>query len=83
MAKTTDKPPAESEPKQRPVKRPAKPRMAYEIPRGIAFDGGDGVQIRVRAGAKVEHGIIPDALIDEYLERGDIIALDNTTTKGK
>jgi hypothetical protein len=66
--------PAEAEPKQRPVKRPAKP--AYHVPRGIAWLEGK-TTIRVKAGADLESGIIPAALIPDYLERGDIVELAN------
>ncbi len=83
MAQTTDttaakrptKPldkPAEAEPKQRPVKRPAKP--AYHVPRGIAWLDG-GVTIRALAGAELEDGVIPADLIHAYLKRGDIVAI--------
>lgn len=76
--KTTDKPvekPAEAEPKQRPVKRPAKP--AYHVPRGIAWLDSKGATIRVKADTNVDDGIIPAELIDDYIERGAIVALES------
>ena len=65
--------PAEAEPKQRPVKRPSKP--AYYVPRGIAWLDDGGVTIRAKAGAELEDGIVPSELVDEYLKRGDLVAL--------
>ncbi len=69
--------PAEAEPKQRPVKRPPKP--AYHVPLGIAWLDPDDekVTIRVMAGIDVDEGIIPDALIPDYLKRGAIVPLTN------
>lgn len=71
----------EPNPKPKPVKRPAKPRAEWRVPRGIAWLGEDGVTIRALAGAELEPGVIPDDLIDEYAGRGDIIKID-TNEKG-
>lgn len=76
MAKPTDKPtdkPAEAEPKQRPVKRP--PRPAYRVPRGVQFIDTTGEPARYRAGDTIDEGIVPQPIADQYLKRGDLLAL--------
>ncbi len=62
-------------PKPKPVKRPAKPRNAWLVPRGIAWAELDGREVRHGALTELPDGIIPDHLIAEYAERGDIIRL--------
>lgn len=76
MPKTDDKTadtPTEAEPKQRPVKRPAKP--AYHVPRGVAFDDANGDPVRYRAGSTIDEGVLPESLANDYLKRGDIVAI--------
>lgn len=62
-------------PKPRPVKRPARPRVEWLVPRGIAWLDGK-TEVRAKAGAKLEAGVIPADLVDEYAGRGDIIRVD-------
>lgn len=67
-------------PKPKPVKRPAKPKAKWLVPRGIAWLE-DGETIRLRAGAKVADGVIPDELVADYAGRGDIVNI-NTAERG-
>lgn len=62
-------------PKPKPVKRPAKPKAKWLVPRGIAWQDGK-VQVRVEAGATLEAGILPAKLETEYADRGDIVSID-------
>lgn len=67
--------PAEAEPKQRPDKRPSRP--AYSVPRGVSFLDKHGDLVRYRAGSTIDHGIVPKDVADDYLKRGDLVALND------
>lgn len=84
MEAATDTKPFEAEPKQKPVKRPAKPRNdTHTVTRGIAYLDATGDQIRVRAGGRIDATKLPAKLVTEYAERGDIIKIDNPTGKAE
>ena len=64
----------ESEPKPKPVKRPP-PKPAYLVPNGVAFLDKSGNLARYRAGDTIEHGIVPMTVANDYIKRGDLVAL--------
>lgn len=77
MSKATDKE-QDQESKQRPVKRPAKPRgERFFVPRGVAWTHNK-TTVRYLAGSEiVNDNTLTEKLKNEYLERGDIVAIDH------
>lgn len=68
----------EPNPKPKPVKRPAKPRADWIVPRGVAWLDDSGELVRHGAMTELAAGDIPAELVDDYADRGDIIRLTRT-----
>jgi len=70
MSTKKDETPPKIDPKQKPVKRPAKPRL--RVLRSIAYINNENELIRVKAGSLIDEATIPDDALNDYKTRQDV-----------